>query len=150
MLPIFVLHNASFAMHFSLKHALAALTAVGIACGVVVQLPGEQRMVDLLWAAAAVAVLFAVRVCFEDAPRRGAAFGFVLGALIYFALAFAVPNIFPPFQNRPAISGWYNARGAMIKWHDMLSPANAVGVIVGGVLGAIFGAVAFRTGRRDR
>ena len=137
-------------MHFTLKHALAALTAVPIVCGVLVQIPVEQRMTYLLWAAAAVAVLFAFRVCFRDTPRRGAAFGFVLGAAIYFALAFAVPSIVPPFPYRVVNSAWFPVRGAPVSWHDILCGANAVGVILAGALGALLGAVAFQTGRRDR
>jgi hypothetical protein len=123
---------------------------MAIVCGVLVLIPVEQRLTDLLWAAAAVAALLAFRECFRETSLRGAAFGFVLGAAIYFSLAFGVPTIVPPFQVQPANNFWSFGGGAPVGWHDVLRPANAVGVIVTGALGALLGAVVFRTGRRDR
>jgi hypothetical protein len=137
-------------MHFSLKHALVALTAVAILFGVLVQIPVEQRVTNVLWAAAAVSFLFAFRGCFRETPRRGAAFGFVLGAATYAALAFAVPTIVPPFQVQTANNLWNFGGVSAVGWHDFLRLANAIGVILAGALGALLGAVVFRSGRRDR
>jgi hypothetical protein len=136
-------------MHFSLKHVLAALTVVALYCGVLAQLPVEHRVTAVLWTAPAAAVVYAIPVCFQDTPLCGAAFGFVLGAAVYFALAFAVPDIIPPFQSRAGGRSWFGARIPRVGWHDVLRPANALGVVFAGALGAAPGAIAFQTGRRD-
>jgi hypothetical protein len=135
-------------MRYPLKWALALNTYVAAACTAIIT--HDARITVALWCVAVIAVIVAVKMCFEERMGRGPAFGFVLGVALYFALACAVPTIVPPFQNRPAPGGLPYARGAPITWTDILQPANAIGVMVAGALGAMLGAVAFRPGWRDR
>jgi len=134
-------------MRFSLKWALAATTFAALACWAVAG--RDWIATGALWGFTALTISFALRACFAENSRHGPAFGFILGSAIYFALACSVPTIVPPFQNPNAASGVVFYRLAAFTWSNFLSHANAIGVMVAGVLGAVLGAVAFRQGRRD-
>jgi hypothetical protein len=126
---------------------LAATTYAALACAALVT--SHPLITAVLWTCALLAVVMGMKACFDAGDSQGAAFGYLLCAATYFALACIVPAIVPPFQYHEHTLAWRGLTATSPDAWPALGPINAIGVMASGVLGGALGALAFRRSHRD-